>query len=342
MLRIFISSTIRDLAFVRSSLAGQIESLLGHHAVVSESIEFNFTGSGNIVESCLEEIEKSDVYLLVIGERYGSIVPEWGISITHAEYRHALAVGKPVLVMVVNRIWILYQDDSPTLEPGLKHFIDEVSSNFARNVKPFDSSDDAFAYVRAQLSVLLKNYVRTGLNPLEVHDIIRTSRVHESANRLFVSLMENSEQHVSPDYTRILSVFIQELQTGEIRNHLVQIQLSQVTGATLYKLSADGQRLVKLGSAGNVGGRESFQVADATSYVSQTYLSGKTELFEVDKLGFREYISCVPISKQFIVTLHCFLEKHSRGTFNSRIVLDEITNNNQVLFGILALFLERV
>jgi len=341
LLRVFISSTIRDLAFVRSSLAGQIESMLGHHAVVSESIEFNFTGSGNIVESCMEEIEKSDVYLLVIGERYGSIVPEWGISITHAEYRHALATGKPVLVMVLNRIWILYQDGSPSLESGLKQFIDEVSSNFARNVKPFDSSDDAFAYIRAQLSILLKNYVRTGLNPLEIHDIIRTSRVHESANRLFVSLLENSD-HASPDYARILSVFIQELQTGVIRNHLVQIQLSQVTGATLYKLTADGQRLVKLGSAGNVGGRESFQVTDTSSYVSQTYLSGKTELFEVEKLGFREYISCVPISKQFIVTLHCFLEKQSRGAFNSRIVLDEITNNNQVLFGILALFLERV
>lgn len=340
-MRVFISSTIRDLHFIRSSLAGQIETILGHLAVASESISFNFTGSGNIIESCLEEIDKSDVYLLVIGERYGSIVAEWGISITHAEYRHALTAGKPVLVIVMSRIWILYQDDSPTLEPELKQFIDEVSNNFARNVKPFDGPEDAFAYVRAQLSILLKNYIRTGLHPPDVHDIMRTSKVYESANRLFVSLLENSD-HASPDYGRILSVFIQELHTGEIRSHLVQIQLSQATGATLYKLSADGQRLVKLGSAGNVGGRESFPVDDATSYVSQTYLSGKTELFEVDKLGFREYISCVPISKQFVVTLHCFLEKPNRGTFDSRFVLDEITKNNRVLFGILALFLERV
>ncbi|MBD2860509.1 DUF4062 domain-containing protein [Paenibacillus oceani] len=341
MLRIFISSTIRDLHFVRASLAGQIESTLGHKAVASESIEFNFTGSGNIIESCLEEIDKSDVYVLVIGERYGSIVSEWGISITHAEYRHALAARKPVLVIVMNRIWILYQDDSPSLEPQLKQFIDEVSSHFARNVKPFDNADDAFGYIRAQLSILLKNYVRTGLNPLDVHDIMRTSKVYESANRFFVSLMENS-QHASPDYARVLSVFIQELQTGEIRNHLVQIQLSQVTGATLYKLSADGERLVKLGSAGNVGGKESFGVGDTTSYVCQTYISGKTELFEVEKLGFREYIICIPISKHYIVTLHCFLEKQSRSAFNSRMVLDEVTHKNQVLLGILALFLERV
>ncbi|WP_158289590.1 DUF4062 domain-containing protein [Paenibacillus flagellatus] len=341
MLRVFISSTIRDLHFVRADLAGQIESALGHRAVTSESIEFDFTGSGSIVDSCLDEIAKSDVYLLVIGERYGSIVPEWGISITHAEYRHAVALRKPVLVVVLNRIWILYQDDSPTLESGLKQFIDEVSSNFARNVKPFENADDAFGYLRAQLSILLKNYVRTGLNPPEVHDIIRTSRINESANRLFVSLLENSD-HASPDYARVLAVFIQELHTGEIRSHLLQLQLSQVTGATLYRLTADGERLVKLGSAGNVGGRESFQVADSTSYVSQTYLSGKTELFEVEKLGFREYIICVPIAKHYVVTLHCFLEKQSRRAFDSRLVLDDFTHKNQVLFGILALFLERV
>lgn len=341
MLRIFISSTIRDLHFVRSGLANRIEAELGHQAVVSESIAFSFTGSGNIVDSCLDEIEKSDVYLLILGERYGSVVPEWDIGITHAEYRHALSFGKPILALVLNRIWILYQDDSPTLEPELKRFIDEVGSSFARNVKPFETTDDAFAYIKAQLSVLLKNYVQTGLNPPDVHDIMRTSRVYESANRLFVSLLENSS-HAAPEYARVLSVFIQELQTGEIRSHLLQVQLSQVTGATLYMLSADRERLVKLGNAGNVGGRESFNVNDSTSYVSQTYLSGKTELFEVQKLGFREYIICVPISKRFVLTLHCFLEKQSRGAISSQLVLDELTNRNQVLFGILALFLERV
>lgn len=341
MLRIFISSTIRDLHFVRASLAGKIEAELGHRAVASESVSFDFSGTGSIVESCLDEIEKSDVYVLVIGERYGSIVPEWGISITHAEYRHALALRKPILVVVLSRIWILYQDGSPTLEPELKKFIDEVGSHFARNVKPFEHADDAFAYIRAQLSILFKNYVRTRLNPQDIHDIIRTSKVYESANRFFVSLLENSN-HVSPDYARVLSVFIQELQTGEIRNHLVQVRLSQITGATLYKLSADGQRLVKLGSAGNVGGRESFDVTDAASYVSQTYLSGKTELFAVDKLGFREYIICVPIATDYVITLHCFLEKQSGRAFDSALVLDAITQRNRVLFGILALFLERV
>lgn len=42
-------------------------------------------------------IEESDVYMLILGGRYGSIEPKSGKSYTQLEYEYALELGKPFL-----------------------------------------------------------------------------------------------------------------------------------------------------------------------------------------------------------------------------------------------------
>ena len=46
-------------------------------------------------------IDESDVYMLILGGRYGSIEPKTGISYTELEYDYAVAQGKPTFAVVI-------------------------------------------------------------------------------------------------------------------------------------------------------------------------------------------------------------------------------------------------
>jgi|TARA_B110000211_G_scaffold228950_1_gene285966 hypothetical protein len=46
-------------------------------------------------------IDESDVYMLILGGRYGSVEPESGISYTELEYDYALEIGKPLFAVVI-------------------------------------------------------------------------------------------------------------------------------------------------------------------------------------------------------------------------------------------------
>ena len=50
------------------------------------------------IEICLQEVRKSDILVVIVGHRYGTIVPELGISYSEAEYSEAFKLKKPSLV----------------------------------------------------------------------------------------------------------------------------------------------------------------------------------------------------------------------------------------------------
>ncbi len=48
-------------------------------------------------------IDESDVYMLILGGRYGTIEPVSGKSYTHVEYEYAIEADKPVFAVVMNQ-----------------------------------------------------------------------------------------------------------------------------------------------------------------------------------------------------------------------------------------------
>lgn len=54
------------------------------------------------LETCLAEVEQSDVYVGIIAYRFGSIDPHTGKSFTQAEYEHAVSLGKDVLIYIAD------------------------------------------------------------------------------------------------------------------------------------------------------------------------------------------------------------------------------------------------
>lgn len=95
--QIFISSTFTDLKEERQAA---VEAVLaaGH---IPAGMELFAAGDESQMEVIQRWIDDSDVYMLILGGRYGSTHPRTGKSYTEHEYEYALESGKPFFALVL-------------------------------------------------------------------------------------------------------------------------------------------------------------------------------------------------------------------------------------------------
>ncbi|MDE2216731.1 MAG: tetratricopeptide repeat protein [Planctomycetota bacterium] len=115
MLRVFISSTFRDLAEERAKLLSKLNT-----ALAGVGME-EFTPDGRTSqEIAREELKRSDIVIFLISPYYGSLIDTCKlkdciclnngtcigqISYTHCEYKIALSEGKPHQAYLVDKDW---------------------------------------------------------------------------------------------------------------------------------------------------------------------------------------------------------------------------------------------
>jgi Domain of unknown function (DUF4062) len=93
-LAIFLCSTHDDLMEERAKVLEAVRKL----RLEQVTMEFFGARADQPLETCLAEVRKSDLLIVIVAHLYGSIVPEMNISFTEAEYREAIRLGKPCLV----------------------------------------------------------------------------------------------------------------------------------------------------------------------------------------------------------------------------------------------------
>jgi hypothetical protein len=91
---VFVCSTFSDLNQEREGVLDAIRSLKLQH----DSMEFFGAHTEQPIETCLQEVRASDVLVVIVGHRYGSIVPDLGISYSEAEYQEGIKLKKTCLV----------------------------------------------------------------------------------------------------------------------------------------------------------------------------------------------------------------------------------------------------
>jgi regulator of replication initiation timing len=99
-LQVFVSSTYEDLKEERQ-YAVQAILTSGH---IPAGMELFSAGDESQKETIKKWIEESDVYLLILGGRYGSIDLTTGKSYTHWEYEYAGELGKPRFAVVISEV----------------------------------------------------------------------------------------------------------------------------------------------------------------------------------------------------------------------------------------------
>lgn len=97
-LQVFISSTFLDLKIERQAA---VEAILrsGHFPAGMELFTAGDKSQWEIIQRWITE---SDIYVLILGGRYGSIEPKSGMSYTELEYDFAISSGKPFFSIVIS------------------------------------------------------------------------------------------------------------------------------------------------------------------------------------------------------------------------------------------------
>ncbi len=96
-LQVFVSSTFTDLVHERQAA---VEAILtaGH---IPAGMELFTAGDESQMEVIKRWIDESDVFMLILGGRYGSIESTSGKSYTQLEYEYAAAETKPLFACVI-------------------------------------------------------------------------------------------------------------------------------------------------------------------------------------------------------------------------------------------------
>lgn len=96
-LQVFVSSTYTDLLAERQAA---VEAILksGH---IPAGMELFSAGDKSQLEVIYKWIDESDVFMLILGARYGSVDPDSGCSYTELEYNYARTKGKPSFAVVI-------------------------------------------------------------------------------------------------------------------------------------------------------------------------------------------------------------------------------------------------
>ena len=97
-LQVFVSSTYQDLIEERQAAVSAILKA-GH---IPAGMELFTAGSISQMKTIENWINESDIYMLILGGRYGSIEPTTGLSYTELEYDYAVSTGKPLFAVVIN------------------------------------------------------------------------------------------------------------------------------------------------------------------------------------------------------------------------------------------------
>jgi len=120
----FICSTYLDLKDYRESVIEKLKSASG----IINAQEFFGARDQKPIETCLEEVEKSDVFIMFIGWRFGSIEEEKNKSFVELEYEKATELGIPK--------FIFFMDENTPVSPKYvsKHNDEILLSEFKKRV----------------------------------------------------------------------------------------------------------------------------------------------------------------------------------------------------------------
>src|SRR5258708_13601120 len=134
-LQVFVSSTFSDLIQERQAAVEAILSS-GH---IPAGMELFAAGDESQMEVIRQWIDESDVYLLILGGRYGSVETKTGKSYTQLEYEYAISKAKPLFACVTTDDALderVHRDGKKVLETEnpqkLKQFRTEVLTKLVK------------------------------------------------------------------------------------------------------------------------------------------------------------------------------------------------------------------
>ncbi|AHB10534.1 DUF4062 domain-containing protein [Zymomonas mobilis] len=219
--RVFVSSTYYDLKYIRASLEGFIESL-GFEAILFERGNIPFHSDTPLDKSCYHEAENADIFVLIVGGRYGSSTSdsrqednqpfERYQSITQQEFDTAQERGIPTFILVDNAVrsehyTYLQNKNNEDIkyahvdDVAVFHFLDKILEKEQNNpVHNFEKVTDIESWLREQWAGLFRDLLRSKSQQQQLSDlqsqILELKSVNETLKNYLEAVLKtvNSEK----------------------------------------------------------------------------------------------------------------------------------------------------
>ncbi|MBW2962908.1 DUF4062 domain-containing protein [Mesonia aestuariivivens] len=218
--KIFLSSTYYDLKHIRSSIEGFIETL-GYDVTLSEKGGIAYNPDIPLDESCYREAKNSDIFVLIIGGRYGSprseekgdkkLFYERYESVTKMEFESALAKEIPLYILIDKSVKAEYETfknnkENKTIKyahvdsVNIFHFIERIL-NLKRNnpVKEFENHTEIEFWLKAQWAGMFQELIRNRKEQAEISELSNQVAELSSLNQTLKSYLEEIVTTTSKD-----------------------------------------------------------------------------------------------------------------------------------------------
>lgn len=219
--RIFVSSTYYDLKHIRSSLDNFIESQ-GYDSVLSEKGDIAYSPDVPLDESCYREASGADIFVLIIGGRYGSSAssedkkPSHSFfdrydSITKKEYDTAWSRDIPIYILIEQNVYSEYQTylrNKTTKNIQYAHVdsinifqvIEEILSKPRNNpIHTFERFPEIEAWLREQWAGLFRELLQRMSNQKQISNLSSQVETLGAINSTLQRYLEVVISKVSPD-----------------------------------------------------------------------------------------------------------------------------------------------
>lgn len=173
--RVFLSSTCYDLKHIRENLKYFVQSI-GYEPVLSNEGDVYYDPSAHTHESCIKEVSTCQIFVLIIGGRYGGKFKDSEHSITNHEYKEAVRCNIPVFALIEAAVYsdhnlfnsnhkkdpeFAERIDFPSCDNiKIFHFIDEVRQQALNNaIFPFSNFSDMQSYLTKQWAGMMYDFL---------------------------------------------------------------------------------------------------------------------------------------------------------------------------------------
>jgi hypothetical protein len=216
-----VSSTYYDLKHIRASLEVFIESL-GFDAVLFEKGDIAFHPDAPLDESCYREASTADIFVLIIGGRYGSAAStsdardhaefyEKYESITRKEFEAAQEADVPTFILVDSavsaeyRTYLKNRDNDRVIyahvdSAGIFRLLETIFERVRNNpVFNFDRATQIEAWLREQWAGLFRELLRARSQQRQLAALNAQVMDLKSVNETLKTYLEAVLNKVNPD-----------------------------------------------------------------------------------------------------------------------------------------------
>jgi hypothetical protein len=216
--RIFISSTYYDLKHIRASLEFFISNL-GFDPVLSEKGDIAYTHDRPLDQSCYREVENCDLFILIVGGRYGSEVSSGSKtqkeffdryeSITKTEYDSAVARDIPIYILIEKGVHGEYQTftrNKTQTSINYAHvdsvnvfvLIEDILAKPRNNpIQTFDKFEEIESWLREQWAGLFRELLRRQSQQQQLaglsQQILQLKETNETLKKYLEAVMRGAD-----------------------------------------------------------------------------------------------------------------------------------------------------